>query len=288
MDSSSDRPVLDHHPQELAREEGVALGTVEDRAHDLGRSLSVQQVFDQGRPSPAESGERRIAVVFATPPPHPGRRSNSSGRAMHRRSHAVGSRRDRLDEVEQPRIGPVQILDHGHQRSIRGERLDVSLPRSNDHLMRRLRLGTRQRVGVQLDPDRGEQDACHADPLVSWEARVQPGSRLAEGRRGGVAVEDPGVRLQDLGEGPVGEAVAVGQAPTSNDPSALRLEGSRRLARQATLPDARGPTIVTRPGRASVRVREYRSRTRAISASRPTNGVSRPAASGWTASPPTS
>ena len=50
MGSSSDRPVLDHHPQELAREEGVALGTVQDRAHDLGRSLSVQQVFDQGRP----------------------------------------------------------------------------------------------------------------------------------------------------------------------------------------------------------------------------------------------
>ena len=135
----------------------------------------------------------------------------------------------------------MQILDQGDQRSIRGERLDVPLPRSNDHLVRRLRLGTRQRVGIQLDPDRGEQDARHTDPLVSWEARVQPGSRLAEGRRRGVAVEDPGVLLQDLGEGPIGEAVAVGQAPTSNDPSALRLEGSGRLARQATLPDARGP-----------------------------------------------
>ncbi len=75
MGSSSDRPVLDHHPQELAREERVALGHgARIGPDDLGRSAcpsSRCSISWPPRPRP-RAASRTIAVVFATPPPHPG------------------------------------------------------------------------------------------------------------------------------------------------------------------------------------------------------------------------
>ena len=62
--------------------------------------------------SPAASGSSATPVTLRRPPPHVGRRSVSSGRAVQRRISAPRAALDEvLEQVEQGPVGPVDVLD---------------------------------------------------------------------------------------------------------------------------------------------------------------------------------
>ena len=80
--------------------------------------------------SSGESGPSDTVSAFRLPPPQSGRRSSSSGRA-----HATTSSGTPLDEidqavdeVEEPVVGPLQVVDHEHERAPLGERLEEDAP----------------------------------------------------------------------------------------------------------------------------------------------------------------
>ena len=80
--------------------------------------------------SSSESGESETVAAFDFPPPQPGRRSSSSGRAvpMTRSGESAHPVDQVVDEVEQVVVGPVQILEDEHQRPTLGERLEEAAP----------------------------------------------------------------------------------------------------------------------------------------------------------------
>ena len=156
------------------------------------------------------------------PPPQPGRRSVSSGRAGHRKNAgpttAVG---ELLQQVEQRLVGPVDVVDHRDQRRPARERREERTPRPVDlEATSRGSIGIRTRPSGSSTPDavreRGRRlrrvrrdvrrDQLGTEPLDPLERHL---------RRVGVAdVREP---LQDLGERPVRHAVAVGQASAPHD-----------------------------------------------------------------------
>ena len=69
-------------------------------------------------------------VEFRFPPPHPGRRSSSSGRAvpMTRSGASAHPVDEVVDEVEQVVVGPVQVLEDEHERPTFGQGLEEPSP----------------------------------------------------------------------------------------------------------------------------------------------------------------
>ncbi len=84
--SSHDHALVDQVPHDLLQEERVALGAFEDPCVHRGRQVRRPPAGTRpaGRDSSAVSGSSATDETFRRPPPHPGRRSVSSGRAGHR------------------------------------------------------------------------------------------------------------------------------------------------------------------------------------------------------------
>jgi hypothetical protein len=105
-----------------------------------------------------------------------------------------------VDEVEQVVVRPVEVLDYEHDRMLVGEPLDEPPPRGE-----RLDAPVAAALGVHWQPD-------------EWaEVRLDPGvaggvAELALDLGQLVGLEDPRLRLHDLGERPEADAVAVWQA----------------------------------------------------------------------------
>ncbi len=95
-----------------------------------------------------------------------------------------------LEQVEQSRLGPVDVVDHDHERALPGH----PLQQPSDGPERLLGLG-----GAVGQADRGQDQP--RDLLVSFEQLVEPLARV-------VAAELP----DDLGQRTVGRALAVGRA----------------------------------------------------------------------------
>ena len=96
--------------------------------------------------SSSASGASEIVSAFRLPPPQPGRRSSSSGRAVATTSSgtSVDPVDELVDEVEQLVVGPVQVLEHEHGRALLRERLDEAAPRG-EALVARAGLAARGR-----------------------------------------------------------------------------------------------------------------------------------------------
>ena len=78
--------------------------------------------------SPSATGE--IVSEFCLPPPQPGRRARSSGRAVHddEERDGRGPVDEVVDEVEQALVGPVEVLEDEHERPLVGETLEEPPP----------------------------------------------------------------------------------------------------------------------------------------------------------------
>jgi hypothetical protein len=137
-----------------------------------------------------------------------------------------------LDELEQPVVGPVDVLEHEHERVLLRERLPEAAPS-------RERFFLRTRSGARL-PD--ERTQMRQDPLrVLVEHLLDSARELCVRLRVAVRLQDSRLRLHHLGERPVADALSIGEraslAPVGQL-AAVRDVGEE-LADKATLADPR-------------------------------------------------
>ncbi len=131
---------------------------------------------------------------------------------------------DVLDELEERFLGPVDVLEHEHERLRLGELLGPGTGGPGDLLLVVLLLNRLEHAG-------GEPEQVR-DGLVR--AAV---TELLDGLVERIVVGDAGGDLDHVREGRIGDALAVGQRPTEEH--RRRLERGDELARQAALPHAR-------------------------------------------------
>ena len=182
----------------LLDEEWVALGRLEDARPRSSSPTSApsSSAATSASASAAASGSSSTVVAFSLPPPQFGRRSRSSGRAM--QSSRIGASRLRSatwSTRSRNASSPQWMSSSTTTSGVRSRRrLEQPADRPGDLLRRRL----------------------HA---------ALPEQRLQRARRAAVEAElvEPPVGvaaeqlLEDLDDGPVGDALAVGEAGAADD-----------------------------------------------------------------------
>ena len=135
--------LLDHR-EHLLDEERVPLGggadpLAERRDRAPGRRAARRSARRSRRPRAARAARRSRS---ACPPPQPGRSSSSSGRARQSSEdrRVAGPVADVLDQVEERRLAPLDVVEHDHERPLRGRRLEQLAHRDRDLVRRRLPL----------------------------------------------------------------------------------------------------------------------------------------------------
>ena len=118
-------PAVDQHPDRLHGVERDALGAFEDPRPDLvGRARD--RVAEQGRH--LGLGQRleedRREVPRAAPQAGPALRELGPGQRHHEQRAIARPLDEVLDEVQQRAVGPVDVLEHHHGRSLVGDPLE--------------------------------------------------------------------------------------------------------------------------------------------------------------------
>ena len=201
------------------------------------------------------------------------------------------AREDRLDHVEQRRLGPVEVLDGDDGRRAGGERTEEPRPRQADLLGDRFRRRGAQRAVEDVSPALAA--SARRDPLASAADRLRSSSSTSAVSLSAAA--RPLSSSRTPAASPGSRAAPSRRCPRRRPGSAPG--GPRRRSRRATraesssssrlLPIPGSPTIVTRCGRRSDSVASCNSRSSASSRSRPTKRVARGSggASRWRARP---
>ena len=203
------------------------------------RRLEAARAARRRRPAP--SGSSRTVTGQS------GRVSSSSGRARQSTSSgasptSAGSARE---QVEQRRLGPVDVVDQHDERPLRPRP-----PARNAAIASASLVGGRRALG---EPEQLRDPRRHA------RARASSAESL---------VPDPGQLAHDLRDGPEGDPLAVGEAGAAHDTRARRRSGRRAPPPAATCPTPGSPTTVT----SRQRRRERPRRTRARAAPAPPRG----------------
>ena len=164
-----------------------------------GRATPSRRSPTSSRASAPESASSTISDRSGCGATQPGRISASSGRARQRSRIGVPARErdDVLEQVEQRRLGPVDVVDD-HARSGRSAAARSSSRRTAQE--RLLRLGGARRPGRSR---RARAGSARSSPSSSSPTRL---ARIAAGQA-----------ADDLGERAVGDALAVGQAAADGD-----------------------------------------------------------------------
>ena len=136
---------------------------------------------------------------------------------------------DVFDEIEQPRLGPVDVLEDGKHRGFGRNRLDQAPECPGD-------------LPVEALPAHGRFFAEADGEGQTLGHRRIGGDRpqLIEGLIAGHLGTDPGGRPGHLGHRPVGDRIAVGQATPAQDAGPFTLETSCEFADEPALADPRG------------------------------------------------
>ncbi len=260
--------------RELLGVQGVAAGPLQQQgldpdgqhrpAHQGGHQPRRLQVGQRPQRDP---GRRRAAVAPARVP----FQQLGAGRGHDQQGQAGGALDQVLEELEHRRVGPVQVLDHQHQRVVAGHGLHEPAP-----------------GGEQLGP-LGLDRVRAGDPEQRGQPRPQPlalrrvGEEAVQGRPElarhlgrWVGLEDAGLGLDDLAQRPEGDPVAIGQAAALAPDDQLRPVVRRRRParrRSGTCRPPGSPTTVTSRTVRSARVRSNSPSSRSSSAWRPTKGV---------------
>ena len=113
---------------------------------------------------------------------------------------------DRLDEVDQPVVGPLEVLEHEDGQPLLGDPLDQPA-------------GSAERLSeVDLargaETEQGQQPGLHRPPLrLVRHVGLECGDQLGPADVGVVELGDPGPPADHLGQGPERDALAVGRRP---------------------------------------------------------------------------
>jgi hypothetical protein len=231
----SQRPAVDQHAQDLLGVERVALRPLTDPAvQRLTDVIDVQQRGDQdvGVLRAERRQRHRGGVALTGAPRWPIVQQLGPGRAEDHHLAVREAVADVLDQVEQRRGRPVDVLEDDQRRPPPAQLPEVARPRPYQRPahIHAVKLGdSRARL---LDPD-GVGDRVQ-QRLVAQ--RHQRGRELHPGDRGRIAFQNAGVLLDYLGQRPPGHGIAVGQAATDQHESVGL--GRRELPEQARLANA--------------------------------------------------
>ena len=235
--------------------------------------------------SSAAACSRIEGAELDRPPPavraeEPGRRLGElgPGRADDREPRlCVVGRDDVGDQVEQRRLGPVEVLEDQRRGLLCREQLQHATDPPVQLALRDLRGGVRA-VRRRRAADQVRQCRRDRPQLVEvvGRKRLEEVVEPARDRRAVVALEDPGGRLDDVRHRPVRDPLAVGQASPPVDAPLLPC-APRELRQQAALADSRraddrdedGPVLGDR------RVPHLRQRARLTLAADERDGVGR-------------
>ncbi len=139
-----------------------------------------------------------------------------------------------IDEVEQPGVGEVEVLEDEDDRSRGGEALEERPP-GGEELLRAARRG--------LDPEQGEQGRLDPAPLrlIGDVAREGLGD-LRPGRRLVVGLEQPAAFADHLAERPEADPLAVGRRAAVVPPDGVHqaVDVLQELPGQSCLADPGG------------------------------------------------
>ena len=256
----ADEPLVDEHRHELLDEERVALGRLDDAGPDalVEAGLAEQVLGDRARLVLAEAPELDPHVARARGPLRQALDELVAGRADEEERRVLGRVHDVLDEVEEGRLRPVDVLEEDDERPWSRERLEQPAGAPGELLARELR--------------RHEADR-RRDALL----RVGvPGERrqLLERHLRRVALEDPSRLPHRLGERPEGDAVAVGQAATAEEAPVRHPARCTNSSMRRDFPTPASPTTVTSRQRRSATAPSSAPRRLSSSSSRPTIGAS--------------
>ena len=262
---ADEQTVVDQHREHLLDEERIALGRLGDSRRDLRRQLAVRPTrFSIRRPhSSSESGSSRTEVAFSLPPPQPGRMSSSSGRARQIEQDRGAARPvgEVLDEIEERRLGPVDVVEDENERSSARERLE-----ERSH-------GDEAVLGAYRRPRRARSSRPRAGrrpplPRSAPNARRSLRARLV--RRG--RVFEPDRLLDGLDQRPERDALAVGEAAAARDERLPRRRLSRNSRTSRDFPTPATPSTVKSWQERSPTACSKASCSRLRSRSRPTIG----------------
>ena len=141
--------------------------------------------------------------------------------------HVLRPHGQHLDQVEQARVGPVDVLEHEQRRPVARNALHELARHEEERLA----------VDFAIDLE-AEQQRQVLDRLG---LRLDRARELLPRDLGRVAVEDARHLLHVLGEGAVGGALAVRDRAPAQRQAALRVDGARELLGETALADAGRP-----------------------------------------------
>ena len=156
------------HAHELLGVERVPRRPLDDRLAELpsAGSRPEQRLDEARRLVPGERPERdRDRIPLAAAPVRPALEQLGSRAGDDEERYALDEVDEAVDEVEQPVVGPLEVVDHEDERSPLGERLEEDPP-----------------AGEELRPAVAEPTSSGVEPDERLEARRDP-ARSASGTR---------------------------------------------------------------------------------------------------------
>ena len=207
----SQQAVVDQHADHLLDEQRVTVGRREDALASRRRQVvlaeQVVEQFDGGIAGQRLEQDRRRVHLAAAPLRA---QLEQLGPRDHEQQHrgVAGPVGEVLHQVEQQGLGPVQVVDHQHER-VRPRQVLEQPARGPRGVLRARRLGPAEHA-ADRSRDRGRlvgpvEHGVHAGPHGRRVGAVGQSSRLAH----------------DLGERVVRDALAVGEAPPAQDAGAV-------------------------------------------------------------------
>ena len=218
---------LGHRQHDLLEEERIAFGLGEQGAARLWRELvatreRVDQLLAVGRTEGLELDRRRADAASApvradVEQLRPGETDDQQRPVLHPVGHV-------LDQLEERILGPVDVLEDEDERLRLRHQLPPLARRPRDLLLAALAVDC-------------FEDAARQAEQVGHRLRRAAVAKLLDRDVERIVVGDVGRALHHLGQGPVGDALAVREAAALEDGRAF--ERGEELVHHAALADAR-------------------------------------------------
>ena len=241
-----EQPPVGEQAHELLGVQGVAARTFQEQRLHLRRQHRLpEQGGEQHRGLRVVEGGQGHGRRIRLPGPPAGAPVEQlrPGRDHHEQIGRARLVEQLLEEVEQGRVGPVQVLDHQDQGPLCRHQLEEAPPRHERLVPAGRRLGGGREPHQRREP-RLEPLALRGVAGDGADRRVQLGGSLPRV----VGLQDARLGLDDLAEGPEADGLAVGEAvaPAPGDQLRSGVERSRRArATSRLLPTPGSPRTVT-------------------------------------------
>ena len=266
------------HADELLCVERVAAGVRRAARATLGLPTAVREERRAGaaRSRTAESGESETVSALRLPPPQPGRRSSSSGRAVQTTRSGTPVAQSTRWSTKSSRPSSAQWRS---SKTSTSGRCSASASKKRRHAANASRRRSPASCRGPAEPDERAEVLVHPRASTSSSTTASTAvASLAAAASASSRLEDPGLGLHHLAERPEADAFAVGQR-AALAPGDELADRSSSAAQSSTEEPA-----LADPGRADQR--DQLRRALALRSARPRRGAARARRSRPTSSAP--